>query len=205
MKQHDYVGIVPEQTTGKEIEAKASLDLNDDQEAKAFYDLVKSRLLRVNDWHRVAGVISAVFQLVDKSGKDVDRPAEKGDLLKIDIPGPGSKEGDGFDWVCIEAMEESATGDVQSIGFRVRPAKNPFGEKNEPAHFYSDEATSSFIVTREQKKVSAWIIDRNIKPNDKPAALTDKIRDTAVGMSAIGSFSKIQWQGLADGLVAKKD
>jgi hypothetical protein len=31
--------------------------------------------------------------------------------------------------------------------------------------------------------------------------LTDKIRDTTIGISAIAGFSKIQWQNLANGLV----
>jgi hypothetical protein len=34
--------------------------------------------------------------------------------------------------------------------------------------------------------------------------MVDKVRDVAVGLSAIAGFSKIQWQGLADGLVESK-
>lgn len=203
MKQTDYTGIVPAQYTGNEIEAEASTDLNDENEAKIFYDVVKQRLLNVNNWHKLAGMISAKFQVIDKNGNEVDRNVEKGDYLKIDIPGPGSKEGDGYDWVSVEELKEINEGDIQSIGFGVRPGKNPFGKENETAHFYSNEATSNFIVTRKGKKMSAWIIDRNIKPNDNAQSLTDKIRDTAIGMGAIGLFSKLQWQSLAKGLVEK--
>ena len=204
MKQKDFTGIVPAQHTGKEIEADASIDLKNNNEASIFYDTVKDRLLNVNNWHQLAGIISARFQLVDINGKEVARNAKKGDYIKVDIPGPGSKEGDGYDWVCIEELREINDGVIQSIGFRVRPAKNPLGDKNETAHFYSDEATSNFIVAREATKISAMIIDRNIKPNDEAESITDKIRHTAVGMSAISSFSKIQWQNLAEGLVAQK-
>lgn len=201
MKQQDFTGIVPAQYTGEEIEARACVELKDVIEAKTFYDLVKERLLKVNDWHKIAGIISAKFQLINSKGEEVTRKAEQGDYLKIDIPGPGNSEGDGYDWVCVEEINEVADSDMQSAGFRVRPSQNPFGEKKETAHFYSDEATSNFIVTREGKQISAWIIDRNIKPNDSADSLTDKIRDTAVGMGAIEMFSKVQWQGLADGLV----
>ncbi len=204
MKQKDFTGIVPAQYTGKEIEAEASVELKDDNAAKIFFDAVKERLLRVNNWHRIAGIISARFQLIDANGEEVNRNAAKGDYLKIDIPGPGSKEGGGYDWVCIEDVREVAEGDMQSTGFRVRPTQNPFGNKNETAHFYSDESTSNFIVTREKTRISAWIIDRNIKPNEDAESLMDKIRDTAAGMSAIASFSKIQWQMLAEGLIEKK-
>ena len=199
----DFTGIVPTQHTGEEIEAEASVELDNENEAKLFYLIAKERLLNVSNWHKLAGIISARFQLTDTSGKEINRQIEKGDYLKIDIPGPGSKEGDGYDWVCIEDLKEISEGDIQSIGFRVRPAKNPSGEKNETAHFYSSESTSNFIVTRERKKITALIIDRNIKPNVHAQSLTDKIRDTAVGMSAIGMFSKIQWQNLAKGIIKK--
>ena len=199
----DFTGIVPTQHTGEEIEAEASVEFDEENEAKKFYLIAKEGLLNVNNWNKLAGIISARFQLTDTSCKEIDRQVQKGDYLKIDIPGPGSKEGDGYDWVCIEELKEVSEANIQSIGFRVRPAKNPCGEKNETAHFYSDESTSNFIVTREGKKITALIIDRNIKPNVHAQSLTDKIRDTAVGMSAIGMFSKIQWQNLAKGIIKK--
>ncbi|HUS02227.1 MAG TPA: hypothetical protein VMY77_10895, partial [Chitinophagaceae bacterium] len=76
--------------------------------------------------------------------------------------------------------------------------------KNNIAHFYDDSSTSNFIVTREGKKITASIIDRNIKPNDDTSSVTDKIRGTAIGLSAIAFFSRLQWQGLADGIVKTK-
>jgi len=205
MKHQDFTGIVPAQYTGKEIEAETSVELKDADEAKIFYKLVKERLLNVNNWHKVAGIISASFKLLDAVGNEVYRNVQKGDHLKIDIPGPGSSEGDGYDWVSVEALNEVSEGDMQSIGFRVRPGQNPFGTKNETAHFYTDEATSNFIVTREGANISAWIIDCNIKANNQPESLTDKIRDIAVGLGALTMFSKIQWQNLAEGLVKKED
>lgn len=205
MKQKDFTGIIPAQYTGNEIEAQASVDLKDDNEAKIFYEVVKERLLNVNNWHKVAGIICAKFQLIDANGKEIERSAKKGDYLKIDKPGPGGSEGDGFDWVCVEDVKEVTDVVIQSIGFRVRPSQNPLGEKNETAHFYSNEATCNFIVIRESTKISSWTVDRNIKSNKHADSLTDKIRDSAVGIGAIGLFSKAQWQGLAKGLVEKKN
>ena len=193
MKQHDFTGIVPAQYTGKEFEVDATVEIQDESEAKVFYETVKNRLLNISNWHHLAGIISAKFQLINSSGEEVDRQVEKGDYFKINIPGPGSSEGDGYDWVGVEEIKEVIEKDVQSVALRVRPVSNPFGEKKEIAHFYSDEATSSFIITRQGKKLTAWIIDRNIKPNDDAGSLTDKIRDIVVGVGAMGLFSKIQW------------
>ncbi len=88
-----------------------------------------------------------------------------------------------------------------SAGFRVTLTENLFGKKNETAHFYSDETTSSFIITRENEKVVSWIVDRNIVPNTGSELLVDKVRDVMVGVSGIAGFSKVQCQGLADGLL----
>ena len=204
MEQHDYISLVPKQYTGKEIEARDYVELEDENEAMSFYEIIKGRLLNVNNWHQLAGVISARFQLVDTEGNKVDRFPQIGDYLRIDIPGPGSKEGDGFDWARVEEINEVNDGEIQSIGFCVRPSHNPLGDKSKTSHFYSDESTGSFIVTREKNRISSWIIDRNIKPNDEAESLTDKIRDVAVGMGAMGKFSEIQWQNLASGIIRKE-
>ena len=201
MKHNDYLGLIPSQYTGMEIEADATVELGDQEEGKAYYNDTKGRLLNVNSWHRIAGGLSAEFQLVDNNGKEIRRFAKKGDYLKIDIPGPGSKAGNGYDWVIIEELVELNNGNTQSIGFRARPCKNPVGDKRDIAHFYSKEGTSNFIVMREGKKVSAWIVDRNIKPNDETSSMVDSIRDSVISMGAIGMFSKTQWQGLAKGLL----
>lgn len=202
MKKNDFTGIVPPQYTGKAIEAAATTTLQNENEAIHFYKVAKERLLNVNNWHQVAGIISARFILVDANGKEVIRLCEKGDYLKIDVPGPGSTEGEGYDWVSVEELKEVEEALIQSVAFRVRPSGNPLGKKNETAHFYSEESTSNFIVTRENTKVSASVIDRNIKPNADASSLTDKIRDTSVGVSALTFFSKIQWQLLANGIVS---
>ena len=205
MKHHDYTGIVPAQYTGRQIEAEASVELKNEIEATAFYGIVKGRLLNVNNWHNIAGIISAKFQLVNVSGEEVDRNVQKGDYVRIDIPGPGSSAGDGYDWVCVEDVKEVSEANIESIGIRVKPAPNPLGNKNITAHFYSDEATSNFMVTRENSKISAWIIDRNIKPNDQAESVIDNIRNSAAGIGAIGIFSKLQWQGLAEGVIKNDD
>ncbi|HEY6977186.1 MAG TPA: hypothetical protein VH396_12910 [Chitinophagaceae bacterium] len=204
MKQEDIIGIIPEHYTGKKTEAEASVTLHNTEEAIIFYKTVKERLLDVNKWHEVAGIISARFYAVDNNGNEVDRKVHKGDYMKIDIPGPGSKEGDGYDWVKIEELKEASEGDIQSVGFRVRPSENPQGDKKNIAHFYDDSATSNFIVTREGTIITASVIDRNLKPNKDTESLTDKLRHSAVGAGAIGIFSKIQWQNLVEGLVKRE-
>lgn len=198
MEEKNYTGIVPENYTGKQIDTQQVIELPDSAAAKNFFTVVKSRLLDVNNWIELTGEAFANFQLVDSTGKEVSRPVQQGDYFKINIPGPGSQTGDGFDWVQVEQVEEVATEDVESVGIRVRPTSNPLNNHTDIAHFYSEESTSNFIVTRENNKITASIYDRNTKPNKDAEALTDKIRDIAVGSTGVAALSKIQWQTLAE-------
>jgi hypothetical protein len=205
MKRRDIIKIIPEQFKGQELEVEASRTLKDETAAQTLYKSAKKKLLAVNNWHKIAGAITARFQIIDQKGNEVHREVTKGDYLRIDIPGPGSKEGDGYDWVIVEDLMELNKVSLQSVGFRVRPNENPFGRKNETAHFYSKDATSTFIIIRENATVLSWIVDRNLLPNTESESLVDKVRDVMVGVSGIAGFSKVQWQGLADGLIENKD
>ena len=205
MAEKNYTGIVPEQHTGEAIDAESSVEFNDDGEAKEFFNVVKSRLQDVNNWHELAGSLTADFQLADKDGIEVARAAQKGDYFKIDIPGPGTKSGEGYDWVQIEEIENTSTPDIDSFGIRVRPAQNPQSKEKDISHFYSPESTSSFIVARENTKVTAAIYDRNTKTNKETDSLPDKVRDAVVGVAGIFIFSKIQWKALTDGLIKREE
>jgi hypothetical protein len=203
MQKEDQIGIAPPQYSGKEIRSEATIQLNSQSEAKTFFETAKQRLLDVNNWNKIAGVITAQFRVIDERGNEVTRMVNRNDYLRINIPGPGSKEGEGYDWVQVEELKEINEPSFQSVGFRVRPCSNPFSDKNETAHFYSQDATSSFIVSRDNTQITSLIIDRNLQPNTDSTSLVDKVRDVVIGVSAIAGLSKIQWQGLADGLVAK--
>ncbi len=203
MGEKNYTGIVPEHNTGEIINSVNSIELNNTDEAKAFFTKVKQRLLDVNSWHKIAGVFTANFQLTDKEGDDVNRTVKKGDHFRVNIPGPGSVTGDGYDWVHVEDINSISEGDVESLGIRVRPTSNPKSDSQEIAHFYSEDSTSNFTVTREGKKITAGIYDRNINPN-KDANPLDKTRDLLVGLGAIAGFSKFQWDKLAKGLLERE-
>ena len=191
--------VVPEQHEGVQTNTESSSELATDEAAKNFFKLAKRRLLTINEWHQYAGKATADFQLTDKNGTPVHRSPEKGDHLKIDIPGPATVSGEGHDWAQIEAIEE----DENSIGIRVRPATNPTNERKDVAHFFSGETTSSFMVKRQGRKVIAGVYGRNEKPNTNTETLTDKLRNTTVAAGAISGFSKLQWKSLVNGLVKK--
>jgi hypothetical protein len=191
--------IIPENKEGTQTNTERSIEFATEEESKQFFQIAKKRLLDVNHWHKIAGNATADFQLTDEEGKPVNRTAKEGDHFKIDIPGPGSITGEGNDWVKIESIQE----DENYIGIRVRPASNPTKERKDIAHFFNDNSTSSFIIKKEGKKITAGVYGRNEKPNTKTETVVDKIRNATVATGAISGFSKLQWKSLVNGLIER--
>lgn len=200
----DHTGLTPGNKEGGEINAESSTEFENDAEAKSFFEKAKQRLLSVNDWGKIAGKLSANFQLTDEEGKEVERLVQKNDHFKIDITGIGSIAGSGHDWVRVEDVKEIHNGDVDSVAILVRPDSNPQTPNKNIAHFYSEKSTSTFVVTREKTKVTASILDRNIEANEETGEPLDKLRNAAVGLLAKFGFSKLQWKALTDALVKAK-
>ena len=193
--------IIPQQQVGGSSDTSAFKEFSEENKAKAFYMIVKKRLLNVNEWEKIGGLLSADFRLCDEKGNEVNRLIKENDHFKIDVPGPGTVTGDGYDWVQVESIDESSSDHEELTAIKVRPATNPTNEKADVAHFFSDSATSSFIVERKKNVITAEVHGRNEKPNAQSEKAIDKARNTAMAAVAITGFSKIQWQGLVDGLV----
>ena len=190
---------IPQNSSGVQTNTESETELGSIDEAKELFAKVRQRLLHVNEWHKIAGKLSADFQLTDANGEDVHRAAQKGDHFRIDIPGPGPATGDGYDWVQVENIEDNE----DKLVILVRPATNPKNERTDVAHFFSEEATSSFMVRREGNKIIAGVYGRNEKPNTAAATAVDKARNTAIATGAITGFSKLQWKSLVNGLIKK--
>ncbi|HEX8313877.1 MAG TPA: hypothetical protein VF609_02725 [Flavisolibacter sp.] len=196
---------IPEHNDGVDVNVEDSIALVSEEDARAFFRIVKDRLLKVNQWKEWAGALSAGFQLTNEQGQEIDELPRKGAYFKINIPAPGIVTGEGYDWVQIEEVKEEAEKDSEYIAIRVRPAPSPVNENRDVAHFYTDEATSNFIVRRDGTKVTAGVYGRNEKPNVKEAdTLIDKIRNAVVGAGGVSGFSKLQWKALVSGLLEKK-
>jgi hypothetical protein len=190
--------IIPENVSGKAVDVEHSVMLPNIEEAKNTFKRAYKRLLNVSLWHEIAGAVSADFVLTDDSGNEVHRLAEEGDYLKIDIPGPGLKTGEGYDWVQVEKIVDNSGPDnlQESIAMRVCAAKNPQTDEDATAHFFKDGATSTFIIEREDLKVTATYYGRNEAVNTETGKTIDNLRNTVVGGAALAAGSKLQWDAL---------
>ncbi|MEJ7682885.1 MAG: hypothetical protein WKG06_34525 [Segetibacter sp.] len=197
---------LPEKEEGAQKDIEAKEETATVEEAKQLFERVKKRLLDVNDWDKICGKASAVFTLTNEQGREVVGTPKVGFHFKIDIPAPGTKTGEGFDWVRVEAIEENenVNEDTEFLVMRVRPSSNPLTAGNDVAHFFSDKATSNFLILREKNVVTAAVLGRNEVANTKStSSIIDKLRNAIVGTGAAGGLSYPQWKSLVNGLLDK--
>ncbi|WP_439555584.1 hypothetical protein [Dyadobacter sp.] len=201
MENKNHTDAVPENRSGDEVNTETVKACTNAAEAAALYHTARGRLLDVNNWHRISGEHLAHFMLADTAGNPVAGPVEQGSMIRIDIPGPGTQEGDGYDWVVVEEIEEKTSEHVESVAVRVRPASDPTSAAEETAHFYAPKATSTFTVSRNHLTISAGVYDRNLAPNQEADGLFDKIRNAIVGFMGEKALSAVQWKAFTDGLL----
>jgi hypothetical protein len=173
-------------------------------DAILLFETAKSRLLDVNNWHRLCGPPTGEFQLTDADGNELShKEARVGNLIRIKLPAPSNAEGEGYDWVRIEEFEnrKDLLKDQDVFGFRVRPVKSPFHRDPAAAHFYTSGATSTFLIVRVSSKVTAMEKGRNEVPNGKVRAAISKFRNLLIAVGAWFGLSKSQWTKLVKGII----
>ncbi len=197
--------LVPPQEEGSKSDTAHSVTMKTEDEARELFDMAKNRLLDIANWDKLCGLVTGKFHLTDSQGNQINGLAKVNDYLKIDVPGPGSETGHGFDWVRVEAIEEdNPDSDSEELVMKVRPASNPNNNDDNTAHFFKEEATSTFIVKREKNIVSAEVHGRNELANVKQDSPLDKLRNALTALSAMLGFSSTQWKKLVKGLVSLK-
>lgn len=203
----EYIdNLLPAQTTGEATQLVAEVLTEREEDARYVFGRASERMLDINQWTDLCGSLAAGFQLTDEMGKDLQGHAAINDFIRIDIPGPGPREGRGYDWVKIERVEQPESAPTDGLFFmQVRPsAAPPIRPGAVPAHFLEDSATSTFVLERSGKRVTMTVFGRNEVPNSTLPENPDKLRNKIVGsMGAIG-LSKIQWKALVQGLLHKE-
>lgn len=196
---------IPPQQEGAQADIIEIARTADPQEAKLLFLQARERLYDIRRWSAISEGISASFLLTDSRGEPKEEIPKPGDMIRIDIPGPGSAAGEGFDWVKIELVEDNrhADHDEEWSVMKVRPSEDPTKQEG-VAHFLKNTATSSFIVRRKDEMVSAEVHGRNEKPNTGAKKIKDKIRNAVIGTAATAGAGKIQWQKLVRGLLNRK-
>jgi len=195
---------VPANVEGKPLDIEHTVTTDSSIAALIVYNRACKRLKNPAVWKKISGALSADFALFDSIREEDERALFAGEYISIDIPGPGSKAGNGFDWVKVEKMEENIiAGATESFGITLRAAKNPENPGEGVAHFFDGHATSTFIIQRTGQIIKANYYGRNEVPNTKEVTVIDKLRNGLVATGALAGLSNLQWEALLKGLLAK--
>lgn len=193
--------LIPAQVNGQHNEVEHLAETASAAEAGSLYAAAKQRLQQVNDWASYCGWLSSAFQLTDSAGRPLMRTAARGEFIRINMPGPGSSAGDGYDWVQIEKIEEQETPELRYYLMQVRPAAQPGKDAKPIAHFFDETATSSFLLVQQGTQVAMYILGRNEVPNQQALNTLDKLRNAVTGSTAAVGISQLQWKALAKGVL----
>lgn len=193
--------MVPEQRMGGKLDLSSSSFFNSKEEAVNFYEVAKNRLLNVNQWDKICLTPSAVFRLMNAKGQEIAGLVKEGDYIRINIPGPGTTVGEGYDWVSVESLVERVFSEFEIISLTVKPSHHPLKPFKGVAHFFTNEASSTFQIKRNGTMVFAEIHGRNEIANNKTRSIIDNLRNTLIGWTAKLGMSYPQWKFLAEGLV----
>lgn len=156
----------------------------------------KEKLFNVNKWSELPG-LSSSFQLYSSRGEKIYAlKPEIGNYVKIVLPAPALEN-----WVNVIDIKEHEN----SAEFTVSPSPNPTEKEKgqeEIEHFFIDEATSTFKVELQNKKLHAYEIGKNEGINNEGAeAGKRKLINTLVAEGGWAGFQKFQWKKLTDYLV----
>ncbi|GAA4294997.1 hypothetical protein [Nibribacter koreensis] len=160
----------------------------------------KQKLFNVDDWSHMAGITST-FELYNAQGqrKAAQNPIV-GDFIKIILPATTIEN-----WVkVIEVVEEE-----DLAKFVVQPSHNPLTPAEEPGktdHFFTEEATSTFLVARQGTTLMACEIGRNEVANSHGQEAGDRpLLNTVISTGGWAGFQAIQWGNLTKYLVHLKE
>jgi hypothetical protein len=193
----------PPQETGRHTDFKYRKSFKEQADSHEAYKKAAQRLLLVNNWSVYAGTGSAKFTLTNNLGDELHGFAAEGLCFSIELPAPGSSAGDGLEWVMVEQIitEGSNKTAEEYVLMTVRPVPDPRKANTETAHFFSEVSTSTFIVKRNGKTVTAEALGRNETPNNSGVNIHDKIRNTVIALAARIGLSGPQWKKLVEGLI----
>ncbi|MDH5826818.1 hypothetical protein [Sphingobacterium faecium] len=192
--------IIPTQKEGNKLDCFETVEFSTTEIANWAFIKASNNLLAINEWHHIAELPAAVFQLVDHRGLKLERPIQLHDYIKIDIPGPGLPRTEGYDWVNVVHIETKNAPDFNLLSVSLKPCPDPTHPDNkETAHFFEGIASSTLIVEQRNNSLLFQYAGRNEIPNTDNDKLVDNVRNFMVGVGAVLGASYPQWKALIKG------
>jgi len=190
------------QVKGKKMDIRENRNYSTQEEVVGAFHNARSRLGSINQWQDFAGTTSASFNLFDALGQQITRFPKIGDFVRIDIPGPGSLIGSGYDWVKVTQFDDRP--EDCYILITLQPSVPPANirRQDEVAHFFKATASTNIEIKVQNLSLQVNYFGRNEETNNTSDLLMENIRNSLIGFGAKLGFSYPQWKKLVKGLLA---
>ncbi|MCY0976909.1 hypothetical protein PGH12_07050 [Chryseobacterium wangxinyae] len=193
--------LLPKHDSGSSSDAAATKPCLSQGIAEDLYRKLADQLLNISHWNINAGKLPTKFDLVDSNGKGGHFHAAENLFVKIKMPAPKNKTGNGYDWVVIEKVENYHEENIEYIHLQMRPCPCLDNKGGGIAHFYEQNATNSFILIRSGSDIQLSVHGRNESPNTSNVRLWDMLRNIFVAGGGIFGGSKLQWEDFVNSMI----
>lgn len=193
----DVQHLIPINNNGSENNAISFLLCNSETEAFDKFRKLSQKLLQINNWKVNAGKNPTEFYIYHNEN-DKSAIAQLNDLVKIKMPAPKNNLGKAFDWVKVNQIQSIEEKEIKAFLIQMKPHSCPDNSSGSIAHFYTGEASNTFILAKKDKTLQLSIHGRNEKPNTTKVGFMDVLRNLFVASGGIFGGSKIQWQDFTE-------
>lgn len=190
---------IPKHTKGIRKRFSAARKFVGVEDARLCYDQAILRLLDINHWDALCLADKGMFQVTTEKLKPQRRKVRAGDYVRIGLPGPDNTTGKGYDWVAVRTLKFSSGKRKEQCILTLMPC--PVPGDTATAHFFSEESSSTFLLTRDNRLVTAEYYGHNEVPNTAVPGLKETVRNMAVATGAILGLSDTLWEPLTKGLL----
>ena len=190
---------IPQQLKGFKKHFEASRKFVSAEDAHLCYDHAITRLLNINNWHELTMLEKGDVQLISRNLKPQRRKAKLDDYVRFGIPAPNNADGDGGDWVQVKNILFSSGKRKEQCLLTLQPCAMPGGDAT--VHFFASASSSTFLITRDGRIVTAEYYGRNELPNINAGDLKTNVRNVAVAAGAIIGFSDTMWEPMMPALI----
>lgn len=199
----DVQHLLPVNIIGSENNAVSFIDCNSETEAFDRFRRFSQKLTEINGWNQYAGKNPTSFYLHSKEENKL-AVTQLNDLIKIKMPAPENKLGNGFDWVAVNKIENIEEREVKVFLLQMRPHSCAESANGNIAHFYTQEASNTFILAKKNKIIQFSIHGRNEVANTNRVGFLHSLRNFFVAGGGIFGGSKVQWQDFTEEFLKNK-
>jgi hypothetical protein len=166
--------------------SSADKDFESEAKAREVFSALKTKLLNINEWNKHA--LMSTYALFDENGREINE-INVGDFIRISLKASGK-----YDWIrVIEVYDQP-----DEFVITVKPTYDPTDGENDKttvSHFFTDEATNNFCLSRKAGTVAFYVIGLDEKSNtDETSGALETIRNVAVNAATYLGMQKSEWE-----------